>query len=73
VDTALLRAAIQRVFLRRGTHPVPDGLSAPPTVLAVAYRREARGISTVAELEEAHHQLAEWLNPVLAEIHALER
>jgi hypothetical protein len=41
--------------------------------LAVAYRREARGISTVAELEEAHHQLAEWLNPVLAEIHALER
>ena len=73
MDPGLLRAAIQRVFLRRATHPVPEQLSAPPTALAVAYRREARGISTVAELVEAHHQLAEWLNPVLAEIHGPRR
>jgi hypothetical protein len=73
VDADRLRAAIQRVFLRRATHPVPEQLSAPPTALAVAYRREARGISTVPELVEAHHQLAEWLNPVLAEIHGPAR
>jgi hypothetical protein len=73
LDTELLRAAIQRVFLRRATHPVPKRLDAPPTALAVAYRREARGVSGVAELEEAHQLLAEWLNPVLAKIHALER
>jgi len=73
VDTDLLQAAIQRVFLRRATHPVPERLSGPPTALAVAYRREARGISTAAELEEAHRQLAEWLNPVLAKIHGLAR
>jgi hypothetical protein len=73
VDPGLLRAAIQRVFLRRATHPVPERLSAPPTALAVAFRREARATSTVAKLEDAHHQLAEWLNPVLAEIHGLAR
>ena len=73
VDPGLLRAAIQRVFLRRATHPVPERLSAPPTALAVAFRREARATSTVAELEDAHHQLAAWLNPVLAEIHGLPR
>jgi hypothetical protein len=73
VDADRLRAAIQHVFLRRATHPVPEQLSAPPTALVVAYRREARGISTVAELVEAHHQLAEWLNPVLAEIHGPAR
>jgi hypothetical protein len=71
VDVRLLREAVQRVFRRRATHAAPDRLPSPPAALAVAYRREARGVSTVADLEEAHQLLAQWLDPVLAEIHRL--
>jgi len=73
VDADLRRAAIQRIFDRRATHPAPERLPAPPTALAVAYRREARGVSTVAELGEAHQLLAQWLDPVLAENYGLEQ
>jgi predicted nucleotidyltransferase component of viral defense system len=72
VDVRLLQEAVQRVFHRRATHAVPERLPAPPAALAVAYRREARGVATVAGLEEAHHLLARWLDPVLAEIHRLD-
>jgi len=68
VDVSLLREAVQRVFHRRATHAVPERLPPPPAALAVAYRREARRVSTVAGLEEAHQLLARWLDPVLAEI-----
>jgi len=69
VDVSLLREAVRRVFLRRATHAVPERLPPPPAALAVAYRREARQVSAVAGLEEAHQLLAQWLDPVLAEIH----
>jgi hypothetical protein len=69
VDVGLLHGAVQRVFHRRATHALPERLPPPPAALAVAYRREARGVSTVADLEEAHQLLAQWLDPVLAEIH----
>jgi hypothetical protein len=69
VDVGLLREAVQRVFHRRATHALPERLPPPPAALAVAYRREARGVSTVADLEEAHQLLAQWLDPVLAGIH----
>ena len=70
---ARLREAVQRLFLRRATHPVPERLPAPPSALAVPYRREARAVSTVAELEQAYQLLAQWLDPVLVEIHESER
>lgn len=73
VDLRLLREAVQRVFDRRATHAVPERLPSPPTALAMAYRREARDVSAVAELEEAHQLLAQWLDPMLAEIHRLGR
>ena len=73
VDAGLLQVAIQRVFHRRATHGVPDRLPPPPPALAIAFRREARGVSTVAGLEEAHQLLAQWLDPVLAEIHDIDR
>ncbi len=73
VDLRLLHETIQRVFHRRATHAVPERLPSPPAALAMAYRREAREVSAVAELEEAHQLLAEWLDPVLAEIHRLAR
>jgi hypothetical protein len=69
VDVRLLQEAVQRVFHRRATHAVPERLPSPPAALAVAYRREARGVSTVADLDEAHQLLAQWLDPVLAGIH----
>jgi len=40
---------------------------------AIAFRREARGVSTVAGLQEAHQLLAQWLDPVLAEIQDIDR
>ena len=69
VDVSLLHVAVQRVFHRRATHAVPGRVPPPPAALAIAYRREARDVSTVAGLEEAHQLLAQWLDPVLAEIH----
>ena len=69
VDVSLLREAVRRVFLRRATHAVPERLPPPPAALAVAYRREARQVSAVAGLEEAHQLLAQWLAPELAENH----
>jgi len=72
VDVPLLRETVRRVFLRRATHAVPGCVPPPPAALAVACRREARHVTVVAGLEEAHQLLAQWLNPVLAEIHRLD-
>jgi len=68
VDPGRLREAVRRTFDQRATHAVPQRLLPPPAALAVAYRREARSVSTVTELGEAHQLLAQWLDPVLAEI-----
>jgi len=68
VHVRLLREVVQRVFHRRATHAVPEHLPPPPAALAVAYRREAQGVSMAAGLEEAHQLLALWLDPVLAGI-----
>jgi hypothetical protein len=68
VHVGLLQEVVQRVFDRRATHAVPEHLPPPPAALAVAYRREARGVSIAAGLEEAHQLLALWLDPVLAGI-----
>ena len=69
VDVGLLREAVQRVFLRRATHAVPERLALhPPAGLAVAYRREARRVVAVSDLEKAHQLLAQWLDPVLAAV-----
>ena len=69
VDPRRLTEAVRRTFGQRATHAVPERLLPPPAALAVAYRRAARPVSTVTDLEEAHQLLAQWLDPVLAEIH----
>ena len=65
VDAKRLRDAIERTFVRRATHPVPQHFPEPPLELAVAYRREAEAAGIVASLGEAHKLAREWLNPVL--------
>ena len=69
VDAAKLRNAIRQVFNRRATHPVPARLLPPPRALAVAYRRAAEPVGVATTLDAAHQLLADWLDPVLAEIH----
>ncbi len=66
IDAQGLRDAVLRTFARRGTHPVPGRLSAPPASLAVAYRREAAAVGITTSLEEAYGLVAQWLDPVLA-------
>ncbi len=66
VDAQRLKDAIWRTFTRRGTHPVPERLPAPPGDLAVAYRREAEAVGIPSSLEEAHNLIVQWLDPVLA-------
>ena len=69
VDPVALRDAIRHVFDHRATHIVPERLPTPPRALGVAYRREAERVGLVNSLDEAHLVLADWLDPVLAEIH----
>jgi predicted nucleotidyltransferase component of viral defense system len=70
VETDALRDAIKQVFTRRETHDVPMRLApSPPRELAVSYRREAEHVGVARALEEAHRLLADWLQPVLDEIH----
>jgi len=72
VDLRRLRETVRRVFLRRATHAVPECVPPPPASLALAYRREARHVTVVAGLDEAHQLLAQWLDPVLAEIQRVD-
>jgi predicted nucleotidyltransferase component of viral defense system len=66
VDSVRLRSAIERVFQRRATHPVPERLSLPLNDLAVSYRREAGQVGLTRDLKEAHSLVAAWLDPLLS-------
>jgi len=65
VDARRLRDEITRTFARRGTHPVPDKLPAPPANWATAYTEEAGAIGIPSALADAHGLAATWLDPVL--------
>ncbi len=65
IDTEHLAREIQKTFARRATHPVPAALPAPPRELAVSYRREASPVGLPTALDEAHRQLAAWIDPIL--------
>jgi Nucleotidyl transferase AbiEii toxin, Type IV TA system len=68
VDTVSLKDAIHRVFDQRATHTVPERLPPPPRELAVSYRREAERVGLATNLDDVHHLLGAWLDPVLADI-----
>lgn len=65
IDAEQLARAIRHTFERRATHPVPSALPAPPRELAVSYRRAASPVGVTTTLEEAHRQLADWIDPIL--------
>jgi hypothetical protein len=65
LDAQRLRDEIERTFARRGTHPVPDELPAPPADWARAYSAEAEAVRIPPALADAHLIAASWLNPVL--------
>jgi hypothetical protein len=65
VDARRLRDEITRTFARRGTHPAPDQLPAPPDDWARAYAEEAAAIGIPSVLADAHGLAATWLDPVL--------
>jgi len=66
MDAHRLKDAIYSVFGRRGTHPVPDRLPAPPAELGVSYRREAIDVGIEPSSEAGYKLTAAWLDPVLA-------
>jgi len=65
IDAEHLAHAIQKTFEQRATHPIPATLPAPPRELAVSYRRAAAPVGLTTTLDEAHHQLAEWIDLIL--------
>jgi len=65
VEAQRLADEIARTFARRGTHPVPDRLPAPPADWARAYAGEAQAIGIPAALADGYSLVATWLDPVL--------
>jgi predicted nucleotidyltransferase component of viral defense system len=65
-DAALLRAAINRTFARRGSQRVPPTLPGPPPDWRVPYARMARDIGLDPDLEAGHAVAARLLDPILS-------
>jgi hypothetical protein len=64
-DSDRLARAIQDTFEQRATHPIPAALPPPPRELAVSYRRDASPVDVAATLDDAHRELASWIDPIL--------
>ena len=65
VDARRLIDEITRTFARRGTHPMPKELPAPPADWARAYSEEAQAVGISPKLADGHLLAAGWLDPVL--------
>ena len=63
---AELRAALERVFKGRGTHPLPATLPSPPGDWAVPYRTLAGEIGIESDLQGGYREVAVCLNPILS-------
>lgn len=60
-----VRLAIELVFQRRATHPLPKRLPAPPLVWKVPYGRLAGPLGVVSDLNGGHRTAAALIDPVL--------
>jgi len=62
----LLRAALEKTFAFRGTHPLPGSLPPPPTFWTDQYARMARAHRLPwPTLADVHHAASAFLDPVL--------
>jgi hypothetical protein len=61
-----LRAALDRTFSSRATHPLPHALPEPPPEWVALYRRLAQPLSIPDDCQEGHRVVATFLDPVLA-------
>jgi hypothetical protein len=65
LDATRLREALERVFRRRGTHPLPSTLPPPPAGWELAFKRHAAEMGMPLTLGDAYARVAACLNPVL--------
>ena len=57
MDVRLVREAIQAVFMRRGTHPSPDRLPAPPADWAMPFSALAKECGLDVDAEDAYQTI----------------
>lgn len=65
LDGARLWTALQSSFDSRATHSLPNSLPHPPATWERSYAKLARELGIPQNLETAHSQAAEFLDPVL--------
>ena len=66
VDARKLRLEIEETFARRATHEMPGALPAPPSSWSSPYARLAEELGLAKDLDAAHRDAADFINPVLA-------
>ena len=60
-----LRAALERTFTSRGTHPLPDELPPAPAEWAKPYVELAEQVGIASALEDGYQQARAFLNPII--------
>lgn len=66
LDADRLISALRGTFDARATHELPEVLPEPPADWVVAYRRLAKELDLVADLQAAHRSAAGLLDPALS-------
>jgi hypothetical protein len=61
-----IRAALDRTFSSRATHPLPPALPEPPPEWITPYRRMAQSLAVPSDTQEGHRIAAALLDPILA-------
>jgi hypothetical protein len=65
LDGRRLRAALERTFARRGTHPIPETLPAPPRQWAVSFGALAAQAKVAPVLAKGFDRVLSCLRPIL--------
>jgi hypothetical protein len=65
VDAKRLASAIDEIFTRRATHPIPSALPAPPRDWDSGWRQRAAGVPAEDDPVAGHATAAALVNPVL--------
>ncbi len=65
LDAGRLRAALERTFARRGTHPIPETLPVPPNQWTVPYSALAAQARIASDLAGGFSMVLNCLRPIL--------